>query len=135
MKDDELKKKLVRRSSLSGSIFAVTGEEVEEKTHWKRKLVIRLYPLILLLTDIVLVWLVFAVAIYLYSDVEILHSLSRRVLLAIMLPSIIGVYLIGGYNYATDKRKVRFVSEHIIASVGVSIVGFLCYLFDRFLRS
>ncbi len=116
--DEELKRKLKRTSSLSGSIFAVTGEEVEENTHWKRKLVIRFYPLALLLIDMVMVGLVFALLIYLHSDVEILHSLSRRVLLAIMLPSVMGVYLIGGYNYAVDKRNARFVSEHIIASIG-----------------
>ena len=125
----DTKKDLEKTSSLSGSIFAVTGEEVEERTHWKRKLVIRLYPLVLLLIDIFLVGVIFALTIYLHSDVDFLHSISRRVLFAIMLPSIIGVYMIGGYNYATDKRQARFVSEHIIASIGVAVVVF-CLIYS-----
>jgi exopolysaccharide biosynthesis polyprenyl glycosylphosphotransferase len=127
--ENSTKRNLEKTSALSGSIFAVTGEEVEERTHWKRKLVIRFYPLLLLLADIFLVSAIFALTIYLHSGVDFLHSISRRVLFAIMLPSIVGVYLIGGYNYATDKRQVRFVSEHIIASLGVAVVVF-CLIYS-----
>ncbi len=38
--ESNTKDSLELTSSLSGSIFAVTGAEVEELTHWKRKLVI-----------------------------------------------------------------------------------------------
>lgn len=115
---------LDKTAPLSGSIFAVTHSEVGAKAHWKRRLVIRVYPLALLLFDVFLVAAIFSIGIYLHSNVDLLNSVSRRVLLAVMLPSILGVYLVGGYNYATDKRKYRFISEHIIMSVGVIILTF-----------
>ena len=62
MKNEDLKNTLKETSSLSGSIFAVTGKEVEENIHWKRKLAIRLYPMVLLLTDMLLIFLIFALA-------------------------------------------------------------------------
>ena len=126
---EERKKELERTGPLSGSIFAVTGGEVEDKSHWKRRMVISVYPLALLLVDIVLVLAIFATLIYFHSNVELPNSLSRRVLLAILLPSIIGVYLVGGYNYATDKRHARFVSEHLIVSVGVAVAAF-CLIYS-----
>ncbi|MFC5050657.1 exopolysaccharide biosynthesis polyprenyl glycosylphosphotransferase [Rubritalea spongiae] len=113
-----------KTTPLSGSIFAVTSSEVSTKTHWKRRLVILVYPIVLLLIDIILITAIFSIGIHLSSDADFLNSISRRVLLAVILPSILGVYLVGGYNYATDKRKYRFISEHVIMSVGVAILTF-----------
>ena len=124
MKNNISNEQSAERTELSGSIFEATHAEVGEKTHWKRRLVIRVYPLALLLCDLLLVSAIFSIGIHLHSDVGLLNSVSRRVLLAIAVPSILGVYLIGGYNYATDKRKYRFLSEHIIMSVGVAILTF-----------
>lgn len=115
---------LTATQPLSGSIFAVTGSEVELKQHWKRRLVIKVYPLLLLLTDILVITLLFSFMLWLKNDISFFQSLSRRVLLAIMLPSLAGVYLIGGYNYATDKKCSRFISEHIITSIGVGLAVF-----------
>lgn len=125
----EEKDKFEKTKPLSGSIFAVTGGEVEEKTHWKRRSVIRAYPVALLLCDILLLIGIFSLLLFLKHEVPLFQSLSRKVLLAIMLPSILGVYLIGGYNYATDKKTYRFVSEHIIASLGVA-VGVFCLIYS-----
>jgi len=127
--EEKTKDDLERTAPLSGSIFAVTGKEVEERTHWKRKLVIRFYPLALLLIDVVLIVALFAICIYLWQNVELMNSISRRVLFAIMIPSIFGVYLVGGYNYAIDKGHSRFISEHIITSVGVAVAVF-CLIFS-----
>ncbi|MGJ8673021.1 sugar transferase [Rubritalea sp.] len=118
-----------KTTPLSGSIFAVTHSEVGEKTHWKRRLAIRIYPLALLISDVFLIVAIFSIGIYIHSDADLLGAVSRRVLLAILLPSIIGVYLVGGYNYATDKRTYRFISEHIIMSVGVAVLTF-CLIYS-----
>ena len=120
---------LERTSSLSGSIFAVTEDEVNAKSHWKRRSVILVYPLVLLLTDIVLLCLLFSLVLYLHSGIDFYHSISRRVLLTLVVPSVIGVYLIGGYNYSTNKRSARFIAEHLISSVGVAVVVF-CLIYS-----
>ena len=122
MQDDSKDRRtLTTTQPLSGSIFAVTGDEVGKKQHWKRRSVIKVYPLALLVADILLITLLFSTLLWLKFDVDFLSGLSRRVLFAIMLPSIAGIYLIGGYSYATDKKSSRFISEHIITSFGVAV--------------
>ncbi len=59
--DNKEIKDLGKTAPLSGSIFAVTHSEVGEKTHWKRRMVIRVYPLASLLLDVFLVVAIFAI--------------------------------------------------------------------------
>lgn len=114
-----------RRPEHTGSIFSKAQTGTEVKTHWKRRSVIRLYPYALLLIDLLLLVGVFSAFVLLRYDYGLMEALSRRVLVAISVPSIIGVYLVGGYNYNTDKAKYRFVSEHLIASVGTAVGVFV----------
>ncbi|MFC4995775.1 hypothetical protein [Rubritalea tangerina] len=78
--EDELDK----TAPLSGSIFAVTSDEVGAKTHWKRRSVIRIYPFALLLVDIILLAGVFVLLMDLHAyymlgqDIGFFNSVSRR---------------------------------------------------------
>lgn len=112
----------------TGSIFA--GAEQCKVFHWKRSLVSRSYPYVLLVCDILLIAVIFFIAVAARYDVSLAHAVSRRVLLVIVVASVLGCYLIGGYNYQTRKCSFRFVSEHIIVSMGVFIgVFFVIYSF------
>ena len=55
---------------------------------------------------------------------QLLTTVSRRILLVIEMMSVLGVALVGGYNYRTNTKTFRFVSEHIIVSSGVFIAVF-----------
>lgn len=116
---------------LRGSIFAETSDEVNKKVHWKRRLVIRFYPLALLLTDIFLIIALCSLAIHLHPQADLVSSLSLncQVVLAVMLSSIFGVYLVDGYNYAKNKRNLSFIAEHLIVSIGVAVVVF-CLIYS-----
>lgn len=101
------------------------ADDIDRRLHWKRRLVIGVYPYALLVFDLLLITAIFLAFVYLRYDENFLESISRRVLVAIAAPSVVGVYLVGGYNYNTDKRKHRFISEHIIASIAVAVSVFV----------
>ena len=113
-----------KTQSLSGSIFAVTDEEVGRSVHWKRRWIARIYPAALLLLDVVLIVTIFAGLLYLHSSIDFFESISRRVLACIIGPSVLGLYLVGGYNYAVKHNRARFVAEYIIATIGMTILAF-----------
>lgn len=107
-----------------GSFFS-NGESASRRPiHWKRHLVIQVYPYALLAFDLLLITLIFGSLVVIRYDVPFFDAISRRVLLTIALPSVVGVYIAGGYNYATDKSKYRFLSEYVIAAAGVFILAF-----------
>ena len=102
--------------------------------HWKRAIVRHVYPLALLILDILLIAVVFAVAVSLRYEVDMLQAVSRRVLGVIELASILGVALIGGYSYQTNSNRFRFISEHIIVSDRCICWCLFCDLFLYCLR-
>jgi len=111
-----------------GSIFDAESNESSGVLHWKRAWLSNIYPFALLVFDVLLITAIFAIAVAYRYDVNAFQSLSRRILLVIMGGSILGLSLIGGYNYQTNKSSVRFISEHMIISVGVFIgVFFLVF--------
>lgn len=111
-------------NQLAGTIFSTQGEGNKKPVHWKRHLVISVYPYALFIADLILIVVIFGVLVMLRYDVSMVAAISRRVLLAILLPSVLGMYIAGGYNYATDKSKYRFLSEYLITAAGVSVVAF-----------
>ncbi|MBT8038312.1 MAG: sugar transferase [Verrucomicrobiae bacterium] len=111
-----------------GSIFDVGAEGSQGARHWKRAWVSKAYPWMLLGMDLLLISVIFSVAVWFRYDVDFLQALSRRIILVIMAGSLVGVGLIGGYSYQTNKSSFRFVSEHLIVSGGVFIgVFFVIY--------
>lgn len=108
-----------------GPLFEAGSDEGKSHLHWKRKLALKLYPFALLLSDAILITMLFAAVLMLRYDMSLLEVLSRKVLVTIAVPSMIGVYLVGGYNYRVDKRSVRFVSEHLIVSACVAVAVFV----------
>ena len=111
-----------------GSIFEADSSGSAGVLHWKRAWLSNIYPFALLVFDALLVTVIFAIAVAYRYDVDAFQSLSRRILLVIMSGSILGMGLIGGYNYQTNKSSLRFISEHMIVSVGVFIgVFFLVF--------
>ena len=111
-----------------GSIFDADNNGAERVLHWKRVWLSQIYPFALLVFDVLLVTAIFAIAVCYRYDVDAFQSLSRRILFVIMGGSVLGVGLIGGYNYQTNKSSFRFISEHMIVSAGVFIgVFFLVF--------
>lgn len=113
---------------VKGSVFDDSENHSLEswRAHWKRRLIRRIYPLLLLCIDTVILFALFTVfSLFRYGIMpfDALHAVSFRVLVAISLPSILAVWLIGGYNYSTQHGGVRFKAEHIIASSLATLVG------------
>jgi len=120
----------IHKDGAMGSIFTRGHEEVNGVLHWKRAGLVSVYPFALLIMDILLITAIFALAVCLRNDVDVVQAFSRRILAVIMLGSLIGTSIIGGYSYRTNTSTFRFVSEHLIVSVGVFIgVFFLIYSF------
>ncbi|WP_169334371.1 sugar transferase [Rubritalea marina] len=114
----------IKTQPLSGSIFAVTDEDVSKTSDFRRRFMAATYPFVLLLIDAAIIVLSFAVILYFHSGVEFFESVSRRVLVCIGLPSLLGVYLVGGYNPAIPHNSSRFFAEHIIAAVAMAVLSF-----------
>ncbi len=113
-----------------GSIFTSSEEGHPGVVHWKRAFVRHIYPFALLLIDVFFIAALFSIVVALRYDVNIMQAVSRRVLLVILSGNILGIALIGGYSYQTNANTLRFVSEHIIVSVGVFVgVFFVIYSF------
>lgn len=112
-----------------GSIFDDSDRHKQGAVlHWKRDIVRHVYPASLLVFDILLIAAIFIIGNYIRYDEDILTTVSRRVLLVIEMTSILGVALVGGYNYRTNTKTFRFISEHIIVSTVVFVaVFFLIY--------
>ncbi|MFT6792614.1 MAG: exopolysaccharide biosynthesis polyprenyl glycosylphosphotransferase [Rubritalea sp.] len=111
-----------------GSIFADEDVSCKRVLHRRRKLLGNIYPFALFAFDVMLIVAIFTAAIYFRYDMDIVNSISRRILLVILTGSIMGVALIGGYNYQTNKHSFRFISEHLIVSIFVFIgVFFIIY--------
>ena len=114
----------------TGTIFKESGILGQGVLHWKRALIGQIYPLALFVLDLLLLSMIFAVVVSLRYDVSLFQAMSRRVLLVIISASVMGLYMIGGYNYQTNKSTFRFISEHIIVSAGVFVgVFFIIYSF------
>lgn len=117
-------------SASMGSFFESHRDEKYGVLHWKRAIIRHVYPFALLLIDVLLIAAIFAIAVSLRYDVDVTQAVSRRVLIVIELASLLGVGLIGGYSYLTDGSRFRFISEHIIVSIGVFVgVFFVIYSF------
>ncbi len=109
-----------------GSIFDEADKHQHGAVlHWKRDIIRHVYPAALILFDVWLIASIFIIANYIRYDEQLLTTVSRRILLVIEMMSVLGVALIGGYNYRTNTKTFRFVSEHIIVSSGVFIAVFL----------
>ena len=118
----------VKESEVMGSVFDVDHEGSGSVLHWKRAWLAAAYPFVLFIFDLLLITAIFSLAICFRYDVDVLHSISRRILIVIMMSSVMGIGLIGGYNYQTNKSSFRFISEHMIVSAGVFVgVFFLIY--------
>jgi len=108
---------------MRGGIFQSEVSLGAAASHYKRRLLRTLYPFILLLVDCIVLSLIFAFLVSLRLDVGLFDALSRRVLVAIALPSFFALWVIGGYNYAVKKGTARFVAEYLIAAFGASVLG------------
>lgn len=108
-----------------GSIFDAADTENQGRVlHWKRDIVRHVYPAALLVFDALLIASIFIIGNYFRYDEDILTAMSRRVLLVIEMLSILSVAVIGGYNYRTNTKTFRFISEHIITSLGAFVIVF-----------
>lgn len=107
-----------------GSIFGVLEEGNGGPAHWKRNLMIRVYPYLLLAIDFIVIVFIFSVLTALRYDEPLITTVSRRVLLAIVFPSILASYLAGSYRYSNDKSKYRYLSEYVISACGAIVVTF-----------
>jgi exopolysaccharide biosynthesis polyprenyl glycosylphosphotransferase len=115
---------------VTGPVFINDLKDEDRVKHYRRAFVQHIYPAILLVFDALLIAGIFALLSAWRYDVEILQAVSRRVLLVIMVGSMAGVAMIGGYSYQTYANRFRFVSEHLIVSVGSFIgVFFVIYSF------
>ena len=101
---------------VTGQFFCESDYSVTTPYHWKRQLVQTSYPYLLVLADL-------ALLIALYFSLWLLRQeefgakfVSQRMLIAITIPTLIGNYLVGGYNYATQKNRFRYLAEHAIVS-------------------
>lgn len=113
-----------------GSLFRSSKDDVQRVVHRKRAIARNIYPVIMLVTDVLLIAAIFVIADSIRHDTGIIHAISRRILLVIEMMSVLGIALIGGYSYQTNTHKFRFVSEHVIVSVAVFIgVFFVIYSF------
>jgi len=120
----------IQNDGAMGTIFDRGHEEVNGVLHWKRAGLVSVYPFALLCMDILLITAIFSIAVCLRNDVDLMQAFSRRVLAVIMIGSLLGTSIIGGYSYKTNNGTFRFVSEYLIVSVGVFIgVFFLVYSF------
>ena len=109
----------------TGSIFDASGDVPQGKVlHWKRDIVRHTYPAVLLVFDFLLIAAIFIIGNYFRYDEDVLTTVSRRVLLVIEMMSILGVALVGGYNYRTNTKTFRFISEHLIVSTAVFLIVF-----------
>ncbi|QQL44298.1 sugar transferase [Sulfuriroseicoccus oceanibius] len=111
-------------SGLRGTVGTIFGDgRIQRALHWKRAWAMRLYPIVMLAIDLVALFVLFLVAMELRqaASVEVLGLFSRRVLGVIAAVSVVSVYLVGGYNYQVNKASLRFVSEHLIVSIGAFI--------------
>jgi len=108
-----------------GSIFDDADKHRQGAVlHWKRDIIRHIYPAALLVFDVLLIAAIFIIGNYLRYDEDILTTVSRRVLLVIEMGSVLGVALVGGYNYRTNTKNFRFLSEHIIVSTVVFVIVF-----------
>ena len=108
-----------------GSVFEDADKHKQGAVlHWKRDIIRHVYPAALILFDIWLIASIFIIANYIRYDEEIITTVSRRILLVIEMTSILGVALVGGYNYRTNTKTFRFISEHTIVSTGVFVAVF-----------
>ena len=109
-----------------GSVFDDADKHQQGRVlHWKRDIIRHVYPAALIIFDVWLIASIFIIANYIRYDEQLLTTVSRRILLVIEMMSVLGVALVGGYNYRTNTKTFRFVSEHIIVSSGVFIAVFL----------
>ncbi|WP_309488542.1 sugar transferase [Oceaniferula flava] len=115
-----------------GSVFADghVDDAAVVKKHRRRSLMADIYPVMMVLADLMLISAIFGLACWLRYDTELLHAMSRKVLLVCGAISMLGVAMVGGYSYKTNTTSVRFVSEHIIVSIASFIgVFFIIYSF------
>ncbi|MGJ8667791.1 MAG: sugar transferase [Patiriisocius sp.] len=112
-----------QEEKILGSIFTTNLEE-KARGHWACRLLRRYYSSTLLCLDVAIIVAIFAGLVKFYYDVELLTSVSRRVMLAIIVPSVLSVWITGGYNYNVRKTSERFIAEHIIASIAALVIGF-----------
>ena len=95
-----------------------------KERHWKRAFARRAYPYLLLAFDAGVVTALYCGLIWLVGDEAAFRGISPRIVGSIIVANSFGLYLIGGYNYRTDKRTFRFVSEHLIVSAVVFVAVF-----------
>ena len=113
-----------------GSIFDTSKDDGQGVVHHRRALVQHIYPLMLLIIDVLLITAIFVIVDSIRHDTGLIHAVSRRILLVIVGMSVLGVALVGGYSYQTNTKRFRFISEHIIVSAAVFVfVFFLIYSF------
>ena len=93
----------------------------------------RIFPYALLVFDLLLITALFSLMVFLSQGEVASVSVSKKVLLTLMLTSVFGCYLVGGYTFRTTTNSARFVSEHILVSlfVGITVIsityGFVAY--------
>ncbi len=117
-------------TELTGPLFPGGENRREELRHRKRRAAHTIYPYALVVMDILIIVVLFSILSVLRHGGDLLAVISHRTLFAVTGASLVGTYLVGGYNYATPKHHVRFISEHIIVSAGVFVgVFFLIYSF------
>lgn len=115
---------------LRGSLFPEGKLRTQHRSHWKRRAAQNIYPYALVLTDIIIIVVLFSIFALIRHGGDIISVVSRRTLLALIGANVVGIYLAGGYNFATPKHSLRFVSEHLIMSLCVFVGAFfLIYSF------
>ena len=89
---------------------------------WRFGLLRRIYPYVLFACDLVLITAIYSLAVFLRQGEWAVQIVSKQVLLMLVVASVFGVYLIGGYSFRTKINSARFVSEHFIVSIFAGIM-------------
>ena len=83
------------------------------------------YPWLLLAIDVLNLSLFFAISVAVRYSGSFAEAWSIPVYSVLLITCCTGLYMIGGYHHRTNKKCLRYSTEHILVSIGVAIVAFL----------
>lgn len=108
----------------TGSIFEIDRNRIGKVLHWKRHWVSQFLGVTMLAFDVCVISAIYLFMVGMWYDGPLWAASSQIVHFVLVSTSIVSVYLIGGYDYHEDKRKFRFLCEHLIVSLAVLFVAF-----------
>jgi exopolysaccharide biosynthesis polyprenyl glycosylphosphotransferase len=130
---DAKSRDILNTGGFVGKIFPDASTVAVPARNWRFGLLRRIFPHALLVCDLLLITAIFSLMVFIRHGEFASALISQKVLLTLMVTSVFGCYLVGGYSFRTKKNSARFVSEHILVSffVGITVIsityGFVAY--------